>query len=283
MADKKFISTEDKVLERVNKFYIKHIEDLPQSDLIKKEFEYLLKSYKKLNTRYSKVVKQSDVEQHRINQENELTKDNMSKLKSHMISKVGDTVTKNLQEKKELAKGLEDSQKLINNQKLKINSLTQKINSLSNAIERILTNEEKNSKELLSIKKDVIKIEDILKKEIAQSNTYNYHFTLVKVQIKDIKDIKEKLEITDNYGVLIENTKKSITQSCKQYDFVTYDGEGKFYIIYHHIENTNTSSLITSITQKKRIDNIDIYFETKTALHKANDHALVKELLAQVN
>ena len=220
--------------------------------MIKEEYEYLLKSYKKLNTRYEKTIKQSDVQHNKINKENELTKDNIHKLKSHMITKISDTANKSSQIKQEFAKEIEDYKQTINEQYLKINSLSQKIKSLSSAIERLIVKDKKVSQTINSMKKDVIKVDDILKKEISLSNTYGFSFTLIKLQIEDIKKVKEKLEKNDHYGTLIENIKKSIVQSCKNYDFVTYDGDGKFYIIYHHVENNDISSLATAITQKKK-------------------------------
>ena len=269
------LSAEEKVLLRSEKFYIKCLEDLSDTDSFKNEYESLYKAYKKLAKRHGIIIKHSDSEQIRTIKAFEKSENNIKKLKSHVISKVSNNTSQQNQLKETFQNELKIQKKLLVEKENELKKVKKQFFDLKVAKKEIDVNELNYQNKIISLKKDIITIEDLVKTELAQSNYYKFSFSLIKVLITDIDNIKQQLLKTNKYTSLISGIKKSIKSSVKPSDIIIYNGKGIYYIIYHNVGSSSLENIIQSLKTKRRIEDIDIYFTISHTTNNGNDNKVI--------
>ncbi|RLA81469.1 MAG: hypothetical protein DRG78_09195 [Epsilonproteobacteria bacterium] len=254
-------TSEDKTVQRLDKFFEMHVDDLEKSNL-KDEFEYLKKSYIKLNKRYKRIIKQGDSEQYRSLKKEEASSENISKLKSHVISSVSKNRATNIKLKEDMT----------GKYKIMVDELSLKVLELeasSVKSTKALNRYYKENKKLLGIiDKKGLTFDLMLDKEIAQADMYSYEFSIIAIQIGNLKEVQNSLASQGLANNIIMSLERLFLRTIKEFDILHYEAGGLFYIIFFKNLKNSVDDIVKKLGADKNVSNMKLELDVGIAHSK---------------
>ncbi len=254
-------TSEDKTVQRLDEFFKIHIDDLEKSNL-KEEFEYLKKSYIKLNKRYKRIIKLGDNEQHRSLMQEEASSEEKKKLKSHVISSVSKNRATNLKLKEDM----------MGEYKTKIDALNLKVLELEASnlkSKKALNRYFKENKNLLAIiDKKGLTFDLILDKEIAQAAMYSYDFSLIAIKIGNLDAVQKSLASSGQANNIVMSLERLFLRTIKEFDILHYEAGGLFYVIYFKNLKNPVDVIVKKLGADKNVSNMTLELDVGVAHSK---------------
>lgn len=252
------MTNEEEVIQKAQKAYIKHFEDL-DNEVLKDEFLTLQTAYEKLNKQMNRIIKRSDSTLLQSKVKEDKTSQNFKKLKSHVITKVSQTKQSVSQEKEKILQDLAVANKTI--QELKENTLylQSKNKSQEIAIERYTI---ENKKLIDLIEKNKIEFRSIAEVELLKAAEFKYSINLIVIKLINLEEIQERLVNTGKINNIMFSIERFFERSVKKIDIVRYMNDGLFYILFFDTKHDPVDAFIEKVTQPKKLETVKVNFKT---------------------
>ena len=182
------------------------------------------------------------------------SKDQVRKLKKHIISKTSSEAQEinkvKLDVKEEIAnlnEKLSQNESILQQTKRKAQLLEQENESLLKQIELL--------------KENSFDFDDVLELEISKAKIFNLKFSVALIEIDKFEKLTKKLKTQYKQDIVTNAIKRQFRNSLRGIDTVSYDKDGRYFVIMPNSAEVNITDLIKRLVIPKDIeDNIVIDF-----------------------
>lgn len=195
----------------------------------------------------------------------EKEKEQVKKLKSHIITQATNYVNKENEIKGQTNNDILFMQEELNKVKSENNKLAKKISLL----------EKENmvfSHRCEKIKEDSFSFKEVLIREIAMARRFTTEFSLAVVEIDNYRSFVDKVNSESKKELVLRAFKKHFKSSIRTSDVIYYEDMGLFYLILANTPDVNLSDVIKRLLKVKKIDSdISVSFNYGMAHFFKND------------
>ncbi|MEA3513689.1 MAG: PAS domain-containing protein [Campylobacterota bacterium] len=182
-----------------------------------------------------------------ITQIKEKEKEQLKKLKSHIITQATTHAKEANQIKGQQTSGIIALQEEVDAAKHEIFKLERKVTLFER--ENLVLNGQCEK-----IQEDSFSFEQVLDREIALSKRYDRKFSLAIVAIDEYKEFTEQVNNEAKKDLILRAFKKHFKSTIRTTDVIYYENSGLFYLILPNSSEVNITDLIERLLHAKRID-----------------------------
>ncbi len=260
-------SKEEKVVHHSENI-LKKLENISSDGVVTSEYRKLLSEYKRLQKRFEKTIKQSDMMGHGIMNKNDSLNDNLQYTLKTARTKLMDTIVeqrkikeisnKTLVKLKMLEKSYDElyEQNSINEKKLK-----HYIAQYGNIKESVYVQDSTKSNTKIEVNPPFYRNKTIHQAILLESPSDKSQFVISKIGIKDVESVlqaAEQLTSLNTFLVAIYKYIKSYLNDKE--DFLFHHKKDEFYVLSNKKEIEDIEYLMDKLNTKREIMDIKIEF-----------------------
>jgi len=174
-------------------------------------------------------------------------KEQLKKLKSHIINQATTNAKKQSDTKGEETSNLIAMQAELDNTKHEMLMMERKTSLFERENQFLNVQADK-------IQEDSFSFDQVLVREVALAKRYERHFSLAIVAIDDYKSFTEQVNNEAKKDLILRAFKKHFRSTTRTTDVIYYENSGLFYLILPNSNDVNITELVGRLLHAKKID-----------------------------